>query len=294
MASTIWKGYISFGLISIPVRLFAAARPDRISFNQVHEPCNSRIKQQVWCPTCERIVERSELVKGYEADKGSFVIVTDEDIKKVAPESQETMEILEFVKLDEVDPLYFDASYYLTPEEAGRRAYHLLLETMRKTGYAAMAKLAMHQREYTVIIRPREEGLTLHTIFYANEVRAIPEYGQTKGIEVKPAEIKLAEQLVESLANTFDPEKFEDAYQKRLSAMLEAKREGRTVSTETGRKLAPVIDLMAALQKSLSQKAAAAAASASESDEEDTEGRKPARSAGASRQRAPRTKRAIG
>jgi DNA end-binding protein Ku len=251
MASTIWKGYITFGLISIPVRLFAAARSERISFNQIHEPCGSRIKQQIYCPTCERVVERSELVKGYEAEKDNYIIVEDDDIKKIAPQSQETMEILEFVKIAEIDPVYFDTSYYATPEEPGRRAYTLLLETMQKTGYAAIAKLAMHQREYTIIIRPREEGLTLHSIYYANEVRAIPEYGQTRGTEVKPQEIQLAEQLVNSLAVPFEPEKYEDSYQKRLTEMLEAKREGRAVTETKTRKLAPVIDLMAALQKSL-------------------------------------------
>jgi DNA end-binding protein Ku len=251
MASTIWKGYVTFGLISIPVRLFAAARSERISFNQIHEPCGSRIKQQIFCPTCERTVERSELVKGFEAEKDNYIIVEDEEIKKIAPQSQETMEILEFVKLDEIDPIYFDTSYYATPEEPGRRAYQLLLETMRKTGYAAVAKIAMHQREYTVVIRPREEGLTLHSMHYSNEVRAIPEYGQTRGTEVKPQEIQLAEQLVQSLAAKFEPEKYEDSYQKRLTDMLEAKREGRTVKEVKTRRLAPVIDLMAALQKSL-------------------------------------------
>ena len=255
MASTIWKGYVTFGLISIPVRLYAAARSERISFNQIHEPCGSRIKQQIYCPTCERVVERSEIVKGYEAEKDSYIIVEDEDIKKIAPQSQESMEILEFVKLEEIDPIYFDTSYYATPEEPGRRAYQLLLETMQKTGYAAVAKLAMHQREYTVIIRPREEGLTLHSIYYANEVRAIPEYGQTRGTEVKPQEIQLAEQLVKSLASPFEPEKYEDAYQKRLTEMLEAKREGRALKEPKTKKLAPVIDLMAALQKSLGETA---------------------------------------
>lgn len=253
MASTIWKGYITFGLISIPIRLFAAARTDRISFNMLHEVCSTRIKQQLYCPTCERVVERSEIVKGYEAEKNSYVLITDEDLKNVAPESSEAMEIIEFVELKEIDPLYFDASYYATPEEPGRRAYQLLLETMQKTGYAAMAKIAMHQREYTVVIRPREDGLTLHTIYYANEVRAIPEYGQTKNTEVKPQEIQLAEQLVKSLAAPFDPEKYDDAYQKRLTEMIDAKREGKAVQETKGKKLAPVIDLMAALQRSLNQ-----------------------------------------
>jgi DNA end-binding protein Ku len=253
MASTIWKGYITFGLISIPIRLFAAARTDRISFNMLHEVCSTRIKQQLYCPTCERVVERSEIVKGYEAEKNSYVVITDDDLKNVAPASSEAMEIVEFVELKEIDPLYFDASYYATPEEPGRRAYQLLLETMQKTGYAAMAKIAMHQREYTVVIRPREDGLTLHTIYYANEVRAIPEYGQTKNAEVKPQEIQLAEQLVKSLAAPFDPEKYEDAYQKRLTDMIDAKRDGKSVKEPKGKKLAPVIDLMAALQRSLNQ-----------------------------------------
>jgi DNA end-binding protein Ku len=256
MASTIWKGYITFGLISIPVRLFAAARTDRISFNMLHEPCVTRIKQQLFCPTCERVVERSEIVKGYEAEKNSFVLVTDDDLKKVAPPSSGSMEIIEFVQLNEIDPLFFETSYYATPEEPGRRAYQLLLETMQKTGYAAIAKIAMHQREYTVIIRPREDGLTLHTIYYANEVRAIPEYGQTKNTEVKPAEIQLAEQLVQSLAAPFDPEKYQDEYQNRLAEMIEAKKAGTAVKEEKTRKLAPVIDLMAALQKSLNQSGA--------------------------------------
>ena len=259
MASTIWKGYITFGLISIPVRLFAAARTDRISFNQIHEPCNSRIKQQIFCPVCDRTVERSELVKGYEIEKDTYVIVQDDEIKKIAPASQETMEIVEFVKLGEVDPLYFDTSYYITPEEPGKRAYHLLLETMQKTEFAAIAKLAMHQREHTVVVRPREEGLTLHTIFYANEVRAVPEYGQTRNTEIRPQEIQLAEQLVLSLAAPFDPEKYEDTYQKRLSEMLDAKREGKVVQEAPTKKMAPVIDLMAALQRSLNLKAADAA-----------------------------------
>ena len=255
MASTIWKGYITFGLISIPVRLFAAARSERISFNMLHEKCHSRIKQQLFCPVCERTIERSETVKGYEVEKDNYVIMEEDELKKIAPESQQTMEILEFVKIDEVDPLFFDTSYFATPEDPGRRAYQLLVETMENSGYAAMAKLAMHQREYTVIIRSRSGGLTLHSIYYENEVREVPGYGETKNIEVKPQEVALAKQLVESLAAPFEPEKYTDAYQGRLTELIEAKREGKTVKESKTKKLAPVIDLMAALQKSLTQTA---------------------------------------
>jgi DNA end-binding protein Ku len=251
MASTIWKGYITFGLISIPVRIFAAARSERVSFHQVHAVCHSRIKQQLYCPTCERVVERSELTKGYEPEKNQLILVEDEELQKIAPSSKETMDILEFVKLNEIDPLYFDASYYVLPEEAGRRAYQLLVETMDKSGYAAMAKLAMYQREYTVAISPRKRGLTLHTMYYADEVREVPGYGATSDIEVKPQEVKLAEQLVESLAAAFDPERYHDEYRTRVMELLEAKSAGKTVKSTPSRKLAPVIDLMAALQRSL-------------------------------------------
>jgi DNA end-binding protein Ku len=253
MASTVWKGYLSFGLISIPVRLFAAARSERVSFNQIHEKCGSRIKQQIYCPVCERVVERSELAKGLEVEKNQFVIVEDEEIKRIAPQSSDTMEILEFVHANQVDPIYFDSSYFMVPEEAGKKAYHLLLESMKKSGYSALAKIAMHQREYTVIIRPYANGLTLHTMFYPEEVREISEYGHSDNVTLKPQEIALAEQLVEGLAANFEPEKYHDEYQAKLQQLIEAKREGQEVKSEAPRKLAPVIDLMQALKKSLGE-----------------------------------------
>ncbi len=253
MASTVWKGYLSFGLISIPIRLFAAARSERVSFNQIHEKCGSRIKQQIFCPTCERVVERSELAKGFEVEKNHFVLIEDEEIKKIAPQSSDSMEILEFVHADQVDPIYFDSSFFMVPEEAGKKAYHLLLETMKKSGYSALAKIAMHQREYTVIIRPHSNGLTLHTMFYPEEVREIPEYGHSDNVNLKPQEIALAEQLVEGLAADFEPQKYHDDYQAKLLQLIETKREGLEVKAEEPRRLAPVIDLMQALKKSLGE-----------------------------------------
>jgi DNA end-binding protein Ku len=253
MAATVWKGYVTFGLISVPIRLYTAARNERVGFHMIHAVCNTRIKQQLFCPHCERTVERSEIVKGYEVNKGQWTIVEEEEIKKIAPPSTDTMDILEFVRLADVDPIYFDASYYVVPEEPGRRAYSLLLETMRRTGYAAMAKVGMHQREYIVVIRPREEGLALHTIYYPNEVRAVPEYTKIETAELKPQEVQLAEQLVKSLAGPFEPGRYEDEYQKKLLELIEAKGEGRHVRSTAHKKRAPVIDLMAALQKSLGQ-----------------------------------------
>jgi DNA end-binding protein Ku len=253
MASTVWKGFISFGLITIPVRLFAAARTERVSFNQIHQVCGGRIKQQTYCPQCERVVERSELVKGYEVEKDRYVIVNDEDVKAIAPASSDTMEILEFVKADGIDPIYYDSSYFMVPEEAGKKAYHLLLETMRKSGYSAIAKIAMHQREYTVVVRPHADGLLLHTMFYPEEVREVPEFRRDENVSVKPQEVALAEKLVEGLAADFDPSKYHDEYQVKMQQMIEAKKEGLVVGAEAPKKRAPVIDLMQALQKSLGE-----------------------------------------
>ena len=253
MASTVWKGYLTFGLISVPVRLFVAARSERISFNQIHDKCGSRIKQQTWCPVCERVVERSELKKGFEVAKGRFAIVEDEEIKKIAPESNESMEIFEFVKAADIDPIYYDASYFMVPEEAGKKAYELLFQTMQKSGFSAIAKVAMHQREYTVVIRPHSHGLTLHTMFYPEEVREIPEFGKDTNVQIRPQEVALAEKLVEGLAGDFDPGKYHDEYQTQLAKLIEAKKEGLEVQGSAPKKLAPVIDLMQALQQSLGQ-----------------------------------------
>lgn len=280
MAATVWKGYITFGLITIPVRLFAAARTERVSFNQLHEVCGGRIKQQTFCPQCERIVERSELVKGYEVEKDRYVVVNDEDIKGVAPASSDNMEILEFVRAEGIDPIYFDASYFMVPEEAGKKAYHLLLETMRKSGYSAIAKIAMHQREFTVVIRPHADGLLLHTMFYPEEVREVPEFRQDGSVSVKPQEVALAEKLVEGLATDFDASKYHDEYQGRLKQMIEAKRDGQMVEESAPKKRAPVIDLMQALQKSLGElprKPAAKAAAQIEASQEETEKSSPGR-----------------
>jgi DNA end-binding protein Ku len=273
MAATVWKGYITFGLITIPVRLFAAARTERVSFNQIHGVCGSRIKQQTVCPRCDRVVERSELQKGFEVEKDQYVIVNDEDIKSVAPASSDNMEILEFVKAQGIDPIYFDASYFMVPEEAGKKAYHLLLETMRKSGYSAIAKIAMHQREFTVVIRPHADGLLLHTMFYPEEVREVPEFRRDTTVTVKPQEVDLAERLVEGLATDFDPSKYRDEYQGRLKQLIEAKREGQTIEEEAPKRRAPVIDLMQALQKSLGELPRKPASKASESqrtEEEET------------------------
>ncbi len=254
MASTVWKGHLTFGLISIPVRLYTAARGERVSFNQLHKECHSRLKQPLFCPTCQRQVERSEIVKGYEYEKDQYLLFTEEELEKTEPPSAKVMEILEFVKMDEVDRLHYDASYLLTPEDAGQRAYHLLTRAMEESGYAAIAKLTMHQREHIVIIGPRKNGLTLYTMYYTSEIREVAEYGQSEGVQLKDQEKKLALQLIESLAAPFEPQKYKDNFQENLKAMIKAKLEGQQIVAVNQPQLAPVIDLMEALKKSLSGK----------------------------------------
>jgi DNA end-binding protein Ku len=259
MATSVWKGHLTFGLISIPVHMSAAARGERISFNQLHKVCHSRLKQPLFCPVCNRNVERSEIVKGYEYEKDQYVLFSEEELDKIEPPSARVMEILEFVKLDEMDPLYFDSSYYIAPEEGGVKAYQLLMKAMQESGYGAIAKLTMHQREHIVIIRPGSKGMTLHTMFYSGEIRkadAIP----TDKVEIKEQEKKLAEQLIQSLAAPFQPEKYRDEYQENVKGMIAAKLKGQEVAEAPQPHMAPVIDLMEALKKSLAEKQAPAAA----------------------------------
>src|SRR5580704_5124788 len=260
MATSVWKGYLTFGLISIPIRLFSAARTERISLNQLHNVCKTRIRMPLFCPHCERQVPRNEIVKGYEYEKDQYVLFSEEELDKIEPQSARSMEILEFVKVDEIDPLYYDASYYVTPEDEGKKAYQLLFKAMEESGYAAIAKLTMHQREHIVVVRPRANGMTLHTMYYTNEVREVAEYGQTDAsAEPKPAEKKLAEQLIESLAAKFEPEKYKDQYQESMRTMIESKQQGQEIAAVQHPKLAPVIDLMEALKKSIAEKQPAAA-----------------------------------
>jgi len=253
MAASVWSGYLTFGLISMPVRLFSGARSSGISFHMLHRDDLQRVKQQLYCPVDNRVVERSEIVKGYEFRKDEYVVVEPEEIKKIEPKTAKTMEILEFVKATDVDPVYFESSYYMLPEEAGRRPYALLTKALEESDYVAIAKLTMHNREYTVFLRPHEGGLMLHTMYYADEVRAVEGFGAPE-VELKEAEVKVAHQLIEALAADWEPEKFHDTFQDNLKKMIQTKLEGGKIAeVEKPKKLAPVVDLMSALKQSLAQ-----------------------------------------
>jgi DNA end-binding protein Ku len=260
MASTVWKGYISFGLVSVPVRLYAAAREQHVSFNQIHEPCGSRIKQQTFCPVCDRVVERNELVKGYQVDRDAYVLVTGDELKTLEANSSEAMEIAQFVSLSEVDPIYYEASYYSAPEDPGKRAYGLLLQAMEKLNVAAIAKVTLHSREQIVLMRPYHQGIILHTLYFPAEVREISEYGKADNMTLQKPEMDLAEQFIRQLTAKFEPEQYKDEYQDRVLALIETKRAGQVVAGQPAKpRLAPVIDLMEALKKSIAERGAPAA-----------------------------------
>jgi DNA end-binding protein Ku len=253
MAASVWSGYLTFGLISMPVRLFSGARSSGISFHMLHRDDLQRVKQQLFCPAENRVVERSEIVKGYEYRKDEYVVIEPEEIKKIEPKTAKTMEILEFVKSSEVDPVYFESSYYMLPEEAGRRPYALLTKALEESEYVAIAKLTMHNREYTVFLRPHEGGMMLHTMYYAEEVREVEGFGPPD-VELKDSEVKVAHQLIDALAAEWDPEKYHDTFQDNLKNLIQTKLEGGKIAeVEKPKKLAPVVDLMSALKESLAQ-----------------------------------------
>ncbi len=250
MPASTWKGHLTFGLVSLPVRLFTAARGETIGFNQLHKEDHSRVKQVLYCQAEDKPITRDQIVKGYEYEKGKYVVIEDEDLRKAAPKTARVMEILEFVKADDVDPVYLDASYYMAPDEGGEKPYALLFAAMKKTGYYGVAKVAMHSREHIVVMRPGQHGLLLHTMYFADEVRKADEF-RTDTENIRDKELALALNLVESLAAEFEPEKYHDNYRDNIRRMIEAKIQGNTIVETPETHIAPVIDIMEALKKSL-------------------------------------------
>lgn len=318
MATTIWKGYLSFGLISIPIKLHRAARAEKVSFRQLHKADATRVRQtyvreapapqaieameeeeETPAPSAAtrrqealpfvserrsvfgaapepvqaissgrrapeparepepaaepQTVSRSELVKGYEYAKDQYVVISKEDLEKITPQTAREMQILEFVRLADVDPIYFETSYYVIPDKAGERPYALLLQALRRTGYVAVGQLAMHNREHIVIIRPGRSGIVLHMMFYENEVHREDEY-RVDTAAVVEKELQLASTLIESLAAPFEPEKYRDTYKEKLDELIAAKVAGQqTVESPAPQRTAPVVNILEALEKSLAQ-----------------------------------------
>jgi DNA end-binding protein Ku len=253
MASTVWKGHLTFGLLSLPVKLYSAARSETVGFNQLHKHDNSRVKQVLYCQLEDKPVPRSEIVKGYEYEKDRYVVIDEEDVKKVAPKTARTMEVLEFVKAAEVDAVFLESSYYMAPDEAGEKPYALLFEALRRSGCVGVAKVAMHNREHIVILRPGPKGILLHTMYYPDEIRQVEEF-RTDTSLVKEKELEMARMLIESLLAPFEPEKYKDGYRENLIAMIQAKVAGEeVVATQEPKHKAPVVDILEALKMSLAE-----------------------------------------
>lgn len=250
MATAVWSGTISFGLVSIPIKLFTATSSHDISFNMIHPDCKGRINLQNYCPQCERVVQRSELVKGYQYEKDQYTLVTDEDLQSVKPESSSMLDIVQFSDLQEIDPVYFERSYYIGPDKGSEKAFVLLTKAMEETNRAAIGKLIMRNHEYLVIARPALEGLMVHTMLYQDEIRA-NEFKVSGDMEVREKELDLAKQLVESLTESFHAENFKNEYIQKLEEMLEAKIQGRKLTVVKPTARPKVTDLMEALQRSV-------------------------------------------
>jgi DNA end-binding protein Ku len=251
---TIWNGSISFGLVSIPIGLALATQRSDIAFRTLHRECGTPIKQKRWCPFHERDVEPDELVKGWEVSKGEFVMVEDSDLEAIALQRSQSIEILRFVELADVDPVYFDRTYYLAPASApaARRPYVLLLRAMEDTGMAAIGKFVLWGKENLCLIRPHGDSLALETLFFAEDVRSRAEIEEAvEETELKGAELDLAKQVIASLVGEFDPSEFENEYRRELRAMLEAKLDGREISKPEPVPETPVVDLMEALRRSV-------------------------------------------
>jgi DNA end-binding protein Ku len=244
--------------------LYSAARGESISFNQLHKADNSRVKQVLYCAAEDKPIPRSEIVKGFEYEKDRYVVIEDEEVKKVAPATAKVMEIQEFVKADQVDPIYFETSYYMAPDEAGEKPYALLFDALKKTGYVGVAKVAMHNREHVVILRPGNNGVLMHTMYYQHEIRQVDEFRTDLSL-VKEKELALATSLIEALAGEFEPEKYKDNYRENLLRMIEAKKQGEEVVATPEPQQAKVVDILEALKASLAMaKKPAASATTSE------------------------------
>lgn len=253
---TVWKGAISFGLLNVPVKMGAATQKENISFRQLHKACNTPINQKRFCSKCNREVAYEEIVKGFEYEPGKFVLVTNEELDALPIKSAKYIDIVDFIRIEEVDPVYFDKTYYLWPEKGGEKPYLILRDAMRETGRVAMAKVTMREKEHLCLIRLIGDTLCAAMMFFANEIRDTAELGIAQldqTVTIRPEEMRMAVQLVENLTAEFQPEKYHDEYREELLKLIRAKVEGRQV-VEPEISEAPtgnVIDLMERLRQSV-------------------------------------------
>lgn len=248
-----WKGALKISLVNVPVRVFPATdAAATIAFNQLHRECQTRIQQKKWCPSCEREVTNTELVKGYEFEKGRYAVLEEEDIAKVRPESTRVINLVQFTDAANLDPIFFERPYYLAPDGAmAGEAFAVLREGMK--GKVGIGKLALYGREYLVAVQPRENGLVMYTMRHAAEVRSMSAIDELENVpaKVKPDEVKLAKQVMSTFEGTLDMREYTDEYQEELRKVIDAKIEGREVAEPVEEEAPKVVNLMEALRKSL-------------------------------------------
>jgi DNA end-binding protein Ku len=257
-ARPVASGTISFGLVSIPVKLYTAASSQSISFNLLHAKCGNRIRQQRFCPVCNEVVERDELVRGYEFAKDQYVRFKEEELEALEGEDSQAIEISEFVPLSTVDPIYYEKGYYLGPDKGGEKPYRLLTDAMNKAGKVALAKFVMRGKENLVLVRPAMNGLMLHAMYYADEVRNFDDIAKGESAKISDAETNLAIRLIDELSSdAFHPEQFQDEYRQRVLDLVEQKAQGKQITVAKPQApRAQVIDLMSALKESLGKQPA--------------------------------------
>ena len=248
-----WKGFLKISLVNIPIRVFPATdSAATISFNQLHRECQSRIQQKRWCPKCEVEVPLSDVVKGYEFEKGRYVVMDEEDLSKVRPESTRVIDLVQFTPVESIDPIFVERPYYLAPDgQMAQEAFAVMREGMK--GKAGIGKLALYGREYLVAVQPKDKGLVMYTMRRANEVRSMDAIDELSGVpsKVKPEEIKLAKQVISNFEGEFVLAEHADAYQEELQRIIDAKIAGEEVVATTEEAPPKVVNLMDALRQSL-------------------------------------------
>lgn len=251
---TMWKGSISFGLVNIPVKMFAATEDKDIRFRNIHKECHTPIKYEQICPHCDKKIGPDDIVRGYEYEPGRFVIIEDSDLDAIRPDITKAVEIIDFVQLIDIDPIYFAKSYYLSPQDTGSKAYNLLREAMNKTGRIAVARIVIRDKESLAVVRVYKNLLVLETIYYPDEVRDVQQVpGVAENVKIVEAELAMATQLIDQLTHDFEPEKYKNEYREKLMEVISKKAEGDEIVTRPEVKRTNVVDLMQALQASLQQ-----------------------------------------
>jgi len=256
---TMWKGSLSFGLVNIPVKMFASTENKDIRFKYLHAECGTPIKNVRTCPVCQREVAWEETARGYEYEPGRFVILSEEDLEELRPDLARTIDIVDFVNLSEIDPIYFDRTYYLSPQDTGTKAYVLLQRAMNDTGKIAVAKVSIRTKQSLAVVRVYRNLLVLETIFYPAEIRPVEQVpGLPQSAAVDEKELTMAVQLVENLTTAFDPTKYNDDYRAAVEELLQKKIEGEEITKAPIQPQGNIVDLMKALQASLDQTGPAA------------------------------------